>query len=1105
MKPQEPIPHNYSMRTLNLIFALTSIGLLAVTGAMVFYDYVRGWKWFQLEFNRIQQGRIEQELRANNDEAMRKQLAALDKETREGQVEIARHRDRYVAAQKELEEWEGRHYAADQDYRFAKALLDAKRYEVEAAHVQHRADEHQKQREYDELVARLASRNLRLQQVTRDRDAARARVGVFLANIQKVEDRRKELTAKAELLQKQLNSVSFPSANSLILNAPMVDFINPTLKIDQVVLNDLFIEMNYMAVPRVDRCQTCHRAIDRPGFESKKEAERLLTELRTKLDKNLIEPSRRADAEARVAELERTTKASQDILNPFRTHPKLDMFVGSASPHPLLEYGCTACHRGQDRATEFGRAGHTPMSKRMEMRWKKVSFPLFPRTKDYEQRNWGYEVNPFLDTPMYPRQYSEAGCVKCHAGQIDVEGAEKITKATHMVELYGCHACHKIDNWRFSELQKPGPSLEGIAEKTTPEWAYRWIANPSRFRPTTRMPSFFYQRNMVGPAVPPAERAQNVKYQDAEIHSIVTYLFKSSTRRAWSAPTAAGDAARGKELVESIGCMGCHISQDTIKDDKGVVRVAKRDDFPLERHFGFNLVGVGTKTNPNWVFNWVKNPKAYDPLAPMPNLRLSDQEASDITAYLISLQKPRFMQDPMRPPDPKAVRELAKGYLINTMTDRDAEAKLNAMPLRAQLEYLGQRSIEKYGCYSCHDIRGFDGLKPIGTELTIEGSKTLHLFDFGFFGDSTHTHDYGNDDGEKEHVLHTVPSWIYNKVRSPRVYDDRRAKPYNDKLKMPNFHLSPEEAQLVTSVVLGLTKEKVAENRLAARDPRHRASEEGRKLISQSNCRGCHVVNRRGRAIASMIPDPNFLPPDLTPEGPRAQSPWLFNFLKDPTVMKIRPWMRVRMPTFQFTDNQAATLVAGFAAEGNEHQFDTTQFLTPSAQNIAIGREVFTMLRCQQCHSLTQVDPANPPIPNIADTQSLAPNLTLSKIRLRHDWIADWIRRPDEMIPGTRMPTNFPRDPKTGGFQSPLALAMDSPQFAAQKAALLPYFQDETALKKTMGDAVALTNYMRDYIWSIGIDRMRSAGAGESTPQRVPLQPQPTTPPAPATQETRLR
>jgi cytochrome c2 len=1102
MKPQEPIPHNYPMGKLNLIFALTSIALLLATGAMVFYDYVRGWKWFQLEFNRVQQERIDAELSARNDAERQKELAALDRAIKEGQVEVARNREQYLAAQKDLDEWEGEHYAADQDYRFAKALLDAKRYELEASIVQHRHDQPQKQREFDELTSRVNRLNLRLQQVTRDRDASRARVGKFLARIQDIEDKRKELMADVDLLRKQRSVVEMGS-NNMILNAPMLDFVNPTLKIDQVVLNDLFIDMNYMSVPRVDRCQTCHRAIDRPGFESKKEAARLIAELRTRLDKNLVQPSRRAETEERVAQLERIANGKNDILNPFRTHPKLDTFVGSASPHPLLEYGCTACHRGQDRATEFGRAGHTPMSRRMENRWRGARVSLLPGPWDYEKRNWGYEVNPFLDTPMYPREYYQAGCIKCHAGQTEVGEGAQINKAMHMVELYGCHACHKIDNWRFSELQKPGPALDGIAEKTTPEWAFRWIANPPRFRPTTRMPSFFYQRNMVGPAVPEHERAQNVKLQDAEIHSIVTYLFAKSSHRAWQ-PGPAGDAGRGKQLVESIGCMGCHIAQDTVKDDKGVVRVAHRDDFPLERHFGFNLTGVGTKTNANWVFNWVKNPKAYDPKAPMPSLRLSDQEAADVTSYLITLQKPKFMEQPIRPPDPNVVRELAKGYLINSLTINDADAKLRAMSLNDQLVYLGQRSIEKYGCYSCHDIKGFEGLKPIGTELTTEGSKTLHLFDFGFFGDSTHTHDYVNWDNRKEEIHHSVPSWIYNKVRSPRVYDDRRTKPYNDKLKMPNFHLSPEEARLVTTVVLGLTKEKVSANRLAGNHPRMRQVEQERKIISQNNCRACHVVNRSGRAIAALINDPNFLPPDLTPQGERAQSPWLFQFLKDPTVMKIRPWMQVRMPTFHFSDPIAAALVAGFAAEGDEPQFDTHQYTTPSAQNVAIGREVFNMLRCQQCHSVTPVDPANPPIPNVADTQSLAPNLTLSRLRLRHDWIADWIRRPDEMIPGTRMPTNFPRDPETGGFQSPLAAAMDSPQFASSKAALLPYFQDEAALRKTMTDAVALTNYMRDYIWSIGVDRMRPAGP-ENVRPLLPNQQAPSTPPATPVAETARR
>jgi mono/diheme cytochrome c family protein len=1083
MKPQEPIPHNYSIRRLNAIFAFSSLGLLLVTGLIVGYDYVRGWRWYQMEFWELQHERIEQELRAANDAQTRQRIGELEEEMRAKQVAVARDRDEYVRAQKNLDTWEGRHYAADQDYRFAKAKLDAARYELEAALLQHRSDAKEKQRNYDELNDRTNALQLRLQEVTRQRDAARAAVAQRLKVLTDVEDKRKELTASIDLLNKQLENVTLQSSRNILLNLPMLDFIAPSMKIDQVVLGDLFIEMNYMSVPRVDRCQTCHRAIDRPGFESKKEAERLARELRRRLDRKEITGARRQEAEARIAQLERNANAPLDILNPYRTHPKLDVFVGSASPHPLLDYGCTVCHRGQDRATEFGRAGHTPASKKMERRWKASLLPFFPGPWDYAKRNWGYTVNPFLETPMYPRQHYEAGCVKCHSSQMVINEGDKITEAETMVELYGCHACHKISNWRFTDLQKPGPSLEGIAEKTTPEWAFRWIAAPEKFRSTTRMPSFFYQRNMVGPAVPAVEARRNVEFNDAEIHAIVTYLFANSTRRQWAGPSA-GNAASGKTIVENVGCLGCHVNTDTFTEQDGKTRLARRDDFPLERHFGFNLTGTGTKTNPGWTYNWVKNPRNYDRFAPMPSLRLTDQEAADVTAYLMTLQKPQFMQQPIRPPDPKAVSELAKTYLINTMSVRDAEAKLNGMPLQEQLLYLGQRSIEKYGCYSCHDIKGFDGLKPIGTELTMEGSKNIHLFDFGF------VHDYEHESGKTEHVLHTVPSWIYNKLRSPRIYDDKRTKPYNDKLKMPNFRLSEDEAQKITAVVLGLTKERVAEAKLAARDSRSRIMEEGRKLIAQRNCRGCHVVDGRGRAIASLISDPNFLPPDLSPQGRRVQSPWLFNFLKDPTVMKIRPWMNVRMPTFMFTDQEANTLAAGFAAQGQVPAFDTHLHQPPEQRNIAIGREIYALLRCQQCHSTARVDFSNPPIPNVADTTSLAPNLTMSRVRLRHDWIADWVRRPDEMIPGTRMPTNFPRNPETGNFTSPLAAVIDTPGFAAQKARLLPYFKDENDLRQTMSDAVALTNYLRDYIWSIGGTEMRSARPDGGAPlQTLPQQP----------------
>ena len=45
---------------------------------------------------------------------------------------------------------------------------------------------------------------------------------------------------------------------------------------------------------------------------------------------------------------------------------------------------------------------------------------------------------------------------------------------------------------------------------------------------------------------------------------------------------------------------------------------------------------------------------------------------------------------------------------------------------------LGKRSINKYGCYSCHNINGFEGdLPQIGPELTKEGSKPVEQFGFG--------------------------------------------------------------------------------------------------------------------------------------------------------------------------------------------------------------------------------------------------------------------------------------------------------------------------------------------------------------------------------------
>src|SRR5260370_22459598 len=97
---------------------------------------------------RMQQERIEQDIQVEQANTNKAQLADLDRQFRASEVEIAQHRSQYTVAQKDLDTWEGIHYAADQDYRFAKANLDAQRYIAEAAVVQKRSDAAKQQAQY---------------------------------------------------------------------------------------------------------------------------------------------------------------------------------------------------------------------------------------------------------------------------------------------------------------------------------------------------------------------------------------------------------------------------------------------------------------------------------------------------------------------------------------------------------------------------------------------------------------------------------------------------------------------------------------------------------------------------------------------------------------------------------------------------------------------------------------------------------------------------------------------------------------------------------------------------------------------------------------------
>src|SRR5262249_49637703 len=148
----------------------------------------------------------------------------------------------------------------------------------------------------------------------------------------------------------------------------------------------------------------------------------------------------------------------------------------------------------------------------------------------------------------------------------------------------------------------------------------------------------------------------------------------------------------------------------------------------------------------------------------------------------------------------------------------------------------------------------------------------------------------------------------------------------------------------------------------------------------------------------------------------------------------------------------------------------------------AAGKKVFEVLRCKQCHPRSEQEMNAPGV----DRASLAPNLQMAVNRLRHDWINDWIRRPDEWMPGTRMPTNFPKG-DDGRRTSPIAGMIDAPSFAKDREEFARIFGSDDAAKAFLSSPDAVTRSLRDYVWSIGVN----GGT-------APAGPAPAAPPPPA-------
>ena len=294
-------------------------------------------------------------------------------------------------------------------------------------------------------------------------------------------------------------------------------------------------------------------------------------------------------------------------------------------------------------------------------------------------KNYGGEF-PRWNLEELPKGWDPALAANLHAFFTEMEPENKHQRdaLTREISAHRTELLSLTDKREQVARQRKrvGPSLRAVTSKLRPEWITQWVRDPKHWRPETKMPNFRWDDTFDGSSV----------NADDAVKDIAAFLWQSAEARD-IASVPRGDVAAGRELFESVGCLACH-------------GMGEGDD-RIGGWFAANLSNLGEKANYDYIVAWVKDPKVLNPATVMPNLRLSDDEARNIAAYLLSNKRPGEMDEPAP-------------WLQDT----------------ARFER-GKTYVKHFGCAGCHDIAGLENEQRIGVDLTKHGSRPKERLDFG--------------------------------------------------------------------------------------------------------------------------------------------------------------------------------------------------------------------------------------------------------------------------------------------------------------------------------------------------------------------------------------
>ncbi len=243
-------------------------------------------------------------------------------------------------------------------------------------------------------------------------------------------------------------------------------------------------------------------------------------------------------------------------------------------------------------------------------------------------------------------------CITCHTGIADPRMAGQANPhafhpgqylAWHEPDKFGCTICH----------QGQGLATEhDAAHGRIAHWGYPMLSRELAY---TRCSLCHYENDLFG-AAEDIHTRQDL-FEPIKQHELSDVVPGLESPRSLS-------VVRGKQLAIQYGCLGCHKYRGrggTLGPDISYVGDKTVHDFDFS-----NVHVEGKRTVANWLLEHFEHPAEVSPGTLMPDYRLSDQQARDLTAFMLSLHRktmpPDYTPIPESPSDAPA-----EGYLLYAM------------------------------------------------------------------------------------------------------------------------------------------------------------------------------------------------------------------------------------------------------------------------------------------------------------------------------------------------------------------------------------------------------------------------------------------------------